>query len=133
MRGKIIVTKLVWVMTSFVSCDESNFWLMKLQEGFKTMKFLLEDLSLGPSGEFRDGLSLYWLFVKCLQLKVINIPKRLNSYSHVWDGMFHYQSTRESQVIRTEPHLMCLPESPSRPCLRSPFPQSLTIDPDQVP
>lgn len=53
--------------------------------GSVTIKFFLEDLSLGREGEFRESLSLYLLFFKCLQLNKINAPKhRILTKSCVW-------------------------------------------------
>ena len=43
--------------------------------GLMTSGLLWEDLSLGDKGGFRESLSLHLLFSKCLQLKIINIPK----------------------------------------------------------
>lgn len=39
------------------------------------MEFLLEDLSSGRKGEFRESLSLHWLFLKYQQLKIIDMSK----------------------------------------------------------
>ena len=53
--------------------------------GSVTIEFLLEDLSLGREGEFRESLSLYLLFFKCLQLNIINAPKyHILTKSCVW-------------------------------------------------
>lgn len=40
-----------------------------------TVEFLLENLSLGKHGEFRESLYLHLLFSKYLQFKIINMPK----------------------------------------------------------
>lgn len=67
------------ILTSslLISCDRVNLHsLMKLPErDFVTIVFLLEDLSLGRWGELRGSFSLFFLFFKCLHIKVINIPK----------------------------------------------------------
>ena len=46
-----------------------------LGRGFMTIGFLLEDLSLGRKGKFRESLSLHLLLFRCLQLKT-NMPKQ---------------------------------------------------------
>lgn len=38
-------------------------------------EFLLENLSLGREGEFRESLSMHLLSFKCLQLKTVHTPK----------------------------------------------------------
>jgi len=40
-------------------------------------EFLLENLSLGREGEFRESLSMHLLSFKCLQLKIVHTPKPL--------------------------------------------------------
>lgn len=59
-----------------------------------TIEFLLWDLSLGRKGEFRERFSLYFLYFRYLEFKIINISKWHilrwhvpNSYRHIlgWD------------------------------------------------
>lgn len=77
--GKLmIVSDEVFPVTTFVACaiiSQSSLVDETPWEGFMTVEFFLEDLSLGRKGKFRESLSLHFLLFNCLQLKLINVPK----------------------------------------------------------
>ena len=82
-----LLTKFVWVWgwltSSLLSCDQSTSLVEKLLgKRFMTIELLLVDLPLGREGEFRESLLLHLFFFKCLQIKIINMPKH-----HIWGGM----------------------------------------------
>lgn len=64
---------LVWYRLPAFSPVMSQSSLANEYPGGKiyTTEFLLEDLSLGREGEFRESLLLHWLFYKCLHLKIM--------------------------------------------------------------
>lgn len=81
--GMAFCGKVCGCEVSFPVTRVNPLWLMKLPgRGFMAVEFLLEDLSSGRKGEFRDSPSLHLLFLKCLQLTIINIPKW-----YIWGGM----------------------------------------------
>ena len=79
-----------------------------------TVQFFLEDQSLGRYGEFRESLSLHLLFFKCLQLKIINIPKQPILGWHV------QKSHLNESLRRTEALSFLLTAGPLNPELSGP-------------
>lgn len=71
--------KFVWVLCQLLGSSpvrSQSSWFMKLLgRVFMSTEFLMEALSLDAEGEFRDSLSLHFLFYKSLKLKIMNILK----------------------------------------------------------
>lgn len=64
--------------SSRLSCDQSQSFLADETPwmGIYTVELPVEDAFIGRQEAFRENLSLHLLLFRCLQLKIINIPKQ---------------------------------------------------------
>ena len=93
MGGMTVWDKVCWLLLSSFIRINLPWWMKLLGRGFMTVELLLEHPSLGV-WEFRECLCLHLLFFKCLQLKIITIPKW-----HIWGGIFCYPSCATQVVL----------------------------------